>query len=257
MSLTLRQICLVAAELGPTIDDLEAVMGVEVCYVDPQVEFFGVENSLLAVGTNFIEVVAPIKEDTTAGRYLKRRNGDGGYMVITQVDSAKTQDDCRSRAEKMGIRVAWEMPHDTGNFMQLHPADTGGSFLEIDWDEKNEHQGHWPPAGGDGWKTHIKTDVVSGIRAAELQSPDPAALAERWSALVGAPLRNDASGHLEMSLHNATVRFVQDRDGRGEGLGGIDVEVTDKDHILKSAEERGLKVSDTQVIVCGLRFNLL
>ena len=64
MSLTLRQICLVAAELGPTIDDLKAVMGVEVCYVDPQVEFFGVENSLLAVGTNFIEVVAPIKEDT-------------------------------------------------------------------------------------------------------------------------------------------------------------------------------------------------
>ena len=118
-------------------------------------------------------------------------------------------------------------------------------------------QGHWPPAGGNVWKTHIKTDVVSAIQAAELQSPDPTALAEKWSSLVGAPLRNDASGRLEIKLNNATVRFVQDRDGRGEGLGGIDVEVADKGHVLKSAEERGLKISDTQVIVCGLRFNLL
>jgi hypothetical protein len=46
-------------------------------------------------------------------------------------------------------------------------------------------------------------------------------------------------------------------DGRGEGLGGIDIQVADKDHVLKSAEALGLKVSDTQVMVCGLRFNLL
>ena len=257
MSLTLRQICLVAAELRPAIDDLKNVLGVEVGYVDPHVVVFGVENSLLAVGTDFIEVVAPIQEGTAAARYLKRRGGNGGYMVITQADSAENQAACRSRAENMGVRVAWEMPHDTGNYMQLHPADTGGSFLEIDWDEKNDHQGHWPPAGGSGWEAHIKTDVVSGILAAELQSPDPAALAERWSAVIGAPLGKDASGRLELRLNNATLRFVEDTDGRGEGLGGIDIEVADKDRVLKAAEERGLKVSDARVDVCGVRFNLM
>jgi len=257
MPLTLRQICLVAAKLEPVIDDLKDVLGIEVCYVDPLVSFFGVENSLLAVGTNFIEVVAPIKAESAAERYLERRKGDGGYMVITQTDSLETQALCRSRAQELGVRIAFEMPHDTGNFMQLHPADTGGSFLEIDWDEKNDHQGHWPPAGGNGWESHIRTDVVSGILAAELQSPDPRTLAQRWSTIVGAPLSKDTADNLEIRLNNAVVRFVKDIDGRGEGLGGIDIQVADRDHVLQSAEARGLKVSDTQVMLCGVRFNLL
>ena len=45
MSLTMRQICLVAAELKPAIHDLKTILGVEVCYVDPHVDIFDVENS--------------------------------------------------------------------------------------------------------------------------------------------------------------------------------------------------------------------
>jgi len=135
MPLTLRQICLVAKDLEPAIDDLTSVLGIEACYADPDVVVFGLKNTLLAVGTNFIEVVSPIEEGTAAGRYLKRRNGDGGYMIITQTDGRETQEACRIRAASMDIRVAWELPHDTGRYMQLHPADTGGSFFEIDWDE--------------------------------------------------------------------------------------------------------------------------
>ena len=257
MPLTLRQICLVAAQLEPVIDDLKDVLGINVCHVDPQVAFFGVENSLLAVGTNFIEVVAPIQAEAAAARYLERRKGNGGYMVITQADSIETQAHCRSRAEEMGIRIAFEMPHDTGNYMQLHPADTGGSFLEIDWDGKNDHQGHWPPAGGNGWEHHIRTDVVSDILAVELQAPDPMTLAQRWSTIVGAPISKNTADGLEIRLNNAALRFVKDTDGRGEGLGGIDIQVADRDHVLQSAEARGLKVSDTQVMLCGVRFNLL
>ena len=37
MSLTLRQICLVAEKIQPAIEDLEAVLGIEVCHVDPGV----------------------------------------------------------------------------------------------------------------------------------------------------------------------------------------------------------------------------
>ena len=60
--ITLRQICLVAEKLQPALDDLKAALGIEVCYVDPHVEIFGLENSLLPVGTGFIEVVAPVVE---------------------------------------------------------------------------------------------------------------------------------------------------------------------------------------------------
>lgn len=257
MSLTLRQICLVAAELKPAIHDLKTILGVEVCYVDPHVDIFGVENSLLALGTNFIEVVAPIRKQTAAGRYLERRGGDGGYMIITQASSAEYQKTCRKRAEKMGIRVAWEATHNTGNFMQFHPADTGGSFFELDWDEINDHQGNWAPAGGTGWKSFVKTDAVVAIKAAELQSPDPDTLAKRWSAITDIPIQRNAAGHPQMHLNNAAIRFVEVTDGRGEGLGAIDIEASDPQQLLQAAMEREFRTSDTQVIICGTRFNLV
>jgi hypothetical protein len=73
------------------ISDFKEIFGLEVCFIDKGVAVFGLENSLMPVGNNFIEVVAPTKPDTAAGRYLKRRNGDGGYMVICQCDAHETQ----------------------------------------------------------------------------------------------------------------------------------------------------------------------
>jgi hypothetical protein len=138
----LRQICLVAERLAPTIETLEAVLGIERCYVDPGVGVFGLENTLMPIGTDFLEVVAPVKDDTAAGRYLQRRKGDGGYMVICQADSAATQDACRSRAAERDVRVAWEREHDGYHIMQLHPGDLRAAFLEIDTDEPHDVTGN-------------------------------------------------------------------------------------------------------------------
>ena len=256
MSIRLRQVCLVAAKLAPVIDDLKAVFGLEVCYVDEGVSEFGLENSLLPVGTNFLEVVAPIQENTAAGRYLKRRSGDGGYMVICQCDSHATQAARKARAAELGVRIALEQELDIFHIMQLHPADTGGAFFEIDWDAKAEPEGHWGPAGGSDWPSAKRTDVVSSYKAVELQSPDPLALAQRWSSIAEIPLREDSQERLEMLLDNANVRFIEATDGRGEGLGGLDIAVTDRERLLRVAKERGCRVSDDQVMICGTRFYL-
>jgi len=257
MPIRLRQICLVAEKLAPVIEDFKAVLGLEVCFKDPEVAVFGLENSLMPVGNNFIEVVSPIKENTAAGRYLKRRNGDGGYMVICQCDSHATQLARKQRAAALNIRVAWE--HESKGFhaMQLHPADTGGAFFEIDWDAKGEPEGNWAPAGGSGWTVARRPDIVTAYTAVELQSADPRGLAERWSKIAELPLRNDARGRLEMALDNATVRFVEAGDGRGEGLGGIDVVVADRKRLLEAAERRGVRVANDQVYLCGTRFHLV
>ena len=257
MSLTLRQICLVAKKIQPVIDDLKDILGIEVCYVDPGVEIFGLENALLPVGTNFIEIVSPIQEKTTAGRYLKRRDGDGGYMTIFQADSGEAHTAIRERAEKMDIRIAWEMEHEAVHYLQLHPADTGGSFFQIDWDTLNEHDGNWVSAGGIGWKEFINTDGVTAIKAAEIQSPDPILLARRWSSITDIPLSENAGENPEIQLENAVLRFVKETYGRGEGLGAIDIEAKDRERIVEKAKKRGLKASDSQVVICGLRFNLV
>ena len=86
MWLKLRQIALVAENLQPVEAQLIDVMGLKVCYRDPGISYFGLENALFPIGNQLLEVVAPIKEGTAGGRYLERRGGDGGYMVITQCD---------------------------------------------------------------------------------------------------------------------------------------------------------------------------
>ena len=117
------------------------------CYVDPGVGAFGLENNLMPVGRNFLEVVAPIQENTAGGRYLERRGGDGGYMVITQIDKLEEHQRLRTRALDNGVRIAHENTRDGWELCQLHPRDMVAAFLELEWDVNEDFEGHWNPVG--------------------------------------------------------------------------------------------------------------
>src|SRR5207302_835312 len=71
--------------LDPVAKSVQTFLGLEDPYHDPGVAEFGLENSVFAVGSTFVEVISPVRDGTTAGRYLERRGGDGGYMAIFQV----------------------------------------------------------------------------------------------------------------------------------------------------------------------------
>jgi len=252
MWLRVRQIALVANKLDPIVEDMKNVLGLEVCFRDPGVKVFGLENALFPVGNQFIEVVSPIQEDTAGGRYLQRRKGDGGYMCIMQ---AEDHGPVKERVAKLGIRKV--IDHDTAHFhnMQLHPRDTGGTFLEIDHQPGGEAlDGPWEPAGKN-WKPAVRTDVVRAINAVEIQSPEPEPLAKRWAEILNLPLKNlpDPS----IAVDNATIRFVKETDGRGEGLSGLDLAATNKKHALDAAEKQGRRISDDTVMVCGMRMKLV
>ena len=62
---------------------------------------------------------------------------------------------------------------------------------------------------------------------------------------------------LHMALNNVGIRFVEATDGRGYGLGGLDLVVADRARILSAARERDAYISDDEVRVCGVRFRLL
>jgi len=255
MPLQLRQICLVARELEPVLQDLTAILGIERCFVDPGVAHFGLENTLMPIGRNFLEVVAPVKEGTAAGRYLDRRGGDGGYMVITQADSLVTAQTIRQNALDNGVRIAYESTRDDWNLCQLHPGDLQAGFFEIESDAHCDFQGHWHPAGGNGWEHKVKQDVTVDFLGAQLQGPDPLALAELWAAVAGVPVqRGDNEFYLQ--LNNAKLRFVQAADGRGAGLSGLDIAVADREVMLSSARERGCYVSDQQLAIGGVQWYL-
>lgn len=255
MKIQLRQICLVARELAPVIDDLSTILGINSCYIDPGVGSFGLENTLLPVGRNFLEVVAPITEGTAGGRYLERRSGDGGYMVICQGDSKETQQQVRQRALDQGVRIAMESERETWNICQLHPRDMIASFLEIDWDQNDDFNGNWQPAGGLGWEDKVKQDVTVDYLGVELQSEDPIGLAAIWSKVTGITADRDGSD-ISIQLNNARLRFVETADDRGPGLAGLDLLVANRDQILKVARQRNCYVSDHQVDICGTHFYL-
>lgn len=252
MWLRLRQICLVSAGIERVTEDLQSVFGISVCHIDPAVHQYGLENRLLPIGNQFLEVVAPTQEGTAAGRYLQRRSGDGGYMVITQCDDLAPRE---RRVETLGVRIANRLDYDDFRGMQLHPRDTGGAFFEIDQQLGNSAvDGPWHPAGPD-WAAHRRTEIVEAIIAAELQSPDPEKLARRWADIAELELRRDDRG-LFIALENATLRFVPDRDGRGEGLAALDLQTRDADTARAAAQARGLLAADGAIAICGTRFNL-
>jgi len=252
--LRVRQLALVARDLDPVVDDLKAVFGVEVAFNDPGVASFGLKNAVIPVGHQFVEVVAPIEENTAGGRYLDRRNGDGGYMVILQTDDHPPY---KQRVDELGIRKVAEAEEKNYSIMQLHPADTTGSFLEIDVQVGGDDlKGPWMPAGRN-WQKAIRQEKVDGIAAAEVQSPDPAAVAERWSKILDLSVETDDAGNPALVLDNATIRFVPADDGRGEGLGGIDVVAVDKEAVLEAAEQRGVRQKDDVLLMGGIRFRLV
>ncbi len=254
MFLRLRQICLVAQDLTVVEQDLVELFDLSPCHSDPRIATFGLRNSLLPVGTSFIELVSPMKEGTPAGRYLDRRGGDGGYMAIFDSDEI---DAWRSHIANMDVREAAFLEFDGYEGIQMHPRDTGGPLLEINRTANGAdlNGNYWP--AGEHWQDHVRTSRLNGVLGVEIQSPTPDALAQKWAAILKrkAPDRVNAEWHV--TVDNAVLRFINDADGRGERLSGIDFAVNDLALIRDAATDRGLKMEGDVVFVGGVRCRLL
>lgn len=248
----IRQIALVAAELDPVVEDLCTVLGLEVCFHDPGVAQFGLKNALMAVGDTFLEVVCPVEESTTAGRFLERRGGDSGYMVIVQTEDLAED---RRRLEALGVRVVFDVALDDIATIHLHPRDVGGAILSLD---QPEPAWSWRWAGPD-WEKKMRSDRSRRIVGATLEAEDPETLAGRWSEVLARPLRWDGDTTRTLAFDEGGLAFETSAAGRGAGVSAVRIEVAD-DEAAKScrasAEERGL-FRKGQIIIGGTRFELV
>lgn len=244
----LRQVALVAHELAPVRKQLFALFGLQRDFKDPGVGAFGLENSVMAIGSTFLEVVAPVKDDTTAGRLLARRGGDGGYMVIVQTDDLSID---KARIEKLGVRIVWEADLPDAKAFHMHPRDVGGAIVSFDQMSPPES---WKWAGDD-WQNR-SADLVDEIVGVELQAEDVQTMADRWAEVFG---REVSSGEdcLSITLDHGVIRFVKDTNGRGDGVCGVDVRTDKLASILSIANQEGLEIEGNRVTVCGTDFRFV
>jgi hypothetical protein len=246
--LHLRQICLVAPRLEPVVSDIAAILGLAVCYRDAHVAKYGLENALLPVDTILLEVVAPTRDGTAAGRFIEKTKGQGGYMAIFACDDPHAH---AARANALGVRTANVINHPPYHGVQLHPRDCRAAFIEFNHtDGSDDISGPYPPAGPD-WHTFIRRDVTQKLIAIELQSPDPQALAAHWGQMLGIASTTDASGMPQLVLPNCSFRFIV---GDTDIMSGLDVRVSDISVVRDAAQARGFGVSDNAFRLGGVTF---
>ena len=178
----LRQAVLVAADLEATA--VAAARGISASrsrFAIPGSGCSGSQNVVFAIGDCFIEVVSPSTEGTAAGRQLERRGGDGGYMVLFDIEDL---DGARTRAEQMGVRTVWsiDLPDISGTHM--HPADLRGAIVSLD-SSRPSGAGAGAGLSGPGASAAGPPGRLSGITVA-LSEPGP--VAERWAQVLGVPL---------------------------------------------------------------------
>jgi hypothetical protein len=240
----IRQIVMVSGLRDPIVNDLCELFNFEVAFNDPGVAHFGLENAVIPIGTDFLEVVSPVEENTTAGRYLNKRGGDGGYMIIIQVDKFE---DSQKLVNEYNIKTVWETDLPKAKAMHLHPKQMGGAILSLDWMEPKES---WKWAGPN-WEENI-SGPIKGIDGVEIQSDDPELMLNTWLRVLGDVERDHEN---KILLDNTWIKFSQAIDGRGPGISAFSLKAENSNEIIERAQNLGFMV-DGKITIGGVKFYL-
>ena len=244
----IRQVALAASDLAKTDTTLRHLLGCHESYADPEIIYFGLDNRLYTVGDCFLEVVSPVQPNTAAGRFLERRGGDGGYMVIVQVEDLAQE---QTRLSDTSIRTVFADARGNAKAIHLHPKDVPGAIPSLDEMTPPES---WLWAG-EGWEQRAGRHV-GRILAVEIRSPDPQATGLCWAEAYGIELMPSGDGW-RLEVGDTEIRFAYDAAPADPALRVIDFEAVDLPAICAAADELGLKREGRVVTLCGVEFNFL
>jgi hypothetical protein len=203
----LRQAVLVASELESVAERLRAELGLGEPFRDPGVGAFGLHNVVFALDDCFLEVISPTHADAPAARHLTRHGGDGGYMVLFDLEDL---DAARVRADECGVRVVWQIDLDDISGTHLHPADMRGAIVSID---SSRPYGTWR-WGGPEWTGRTGEGAPVRLTGITVAVGDPTGVARRWAEVLGVEPADDGM----LALDDGAVRFVESRDEPEPGI---------------------------------------
>ncbi len=255
LDMRLRQIAFAAHDLEAVLDQLDAAFGLRAGYQDPAIIHYGLRNIVIPIGGEFLEIVQPVQEGSSAGRYLARRGGDSGYMVILQAEDALAH---RDRLATAGVQIVDVIDHGEHQCSHFHPREFGGVLASIDaapgvadWREADSF---WHPAGHD-WQ-RFKTGLVQGIASVTIASVDPAENAARWGRMLDVQPRQTGEAICIDLLREASIRFVPMGPEGPSGIVAMDVFAADPEAILARARAAALNVDGDAVTICNVAIHV-
>lgn len=203
-----------AEDLAHAETCIQEQLGLDLCYRDPGVATFGLANALFPIGDKLLEVVSPQRPNTTAGRLLEKRKGDGGYMVILQVDDLE---EMRRRFAATAARIVFEAKIEGITGLHLHPRDLGGAIVSVD---QASDWSAWPWAGP-SWQP-TSSGKATDLLAVEIQAEEPDRMAARWAEVLGCQAIERT-----IRLDEGEIRFLAPGNERGDGVCGVELEAPD------------------------------
>jgi Glyoxalase-like domain len=243
----IRQIVFAARDLRRGSAAIAALLQLDPPFRDPAVGEFGLDNAVFVFGDQFIEIVAPVRDGTTAGRLLERR-GDSGYMLILQTDDFAR---VRARLAQHRVRTVFEVEYPDISAMHLHPKDIGGAIVSVD---------HPQPAaawrwGGPHWRMQPGKRGAQRVLGATIEARDAVAMARRWQEVLDLDEPVAIGAAWRLPLRDGFIDFVP-AGARGEGLCGYTLAVADRAAVLQAARAQSLSVDGDSVSIFGTRVEL-
>lgn len=155
----------------------------------------------------------------------------------------RDREEPRARAQRLGIRVAWQsdLPDISGT--HLDPRDVPGAIVSLDWADP---PGSWHWAGPDWQGGASPTAHRGGITSLDVAVADPTAAVHRWAAVLGPDAERDGA-QLRLSKAGQRIRFRQADNRASEGIVGCGL----------ALEPHGARSFPTETTIGGVQFTVV
>ena len=234
----LRQLVIATSEMDLLANSICDLFELKRTFSDPELIVFGLQNVIIPLGDTFLELVSPVKENTSAGRFLRKRGGDGGYMVI--VDSVDLEKE-RKRLENVKMTIVWHENRKSddihGQSLHLHPKQVGGAILSID---SMNPRSSWLWAGTD-WEKDINKSLVSHLSGVNICGPNPDNLLSNWEKALG---RQRSLGGNSINLLGSSINIVMNTQSQSEYVSAFQIHTAKKLDLEKRAVSKGFFINN-------------